>query len=321
MNERILKIASFVLAVLLLAFMGVEYYKEEKQQKETEEARYEYDQRTLSYRVEQRELTKELEELEKEVVYYGDNTNIMVGFAVNDKNDIDFIRTKAELYQFAPIIVIDCEMELSKITEMVKAAAKEWEIMLYSSFLSENDISALITVKSHIESNGKSVADVVFSRIKHISDEDADELKNAGFNGYTIYNDSPMSGQNVNGLVYFDFSRITSNDATVNDRLSSCYSNKASMIFVFDMKSVQSGYVSDVNLASIMDTLSMYTKKDNCCFSTIAETVEGLSNINQIKSDIKASHFPRIESINKRLSELDEIIEEIYNECFSDISK
>ncbi len=269
--------------------------------------------------MERNELRNQLSKLEKEVVYYGESTKIMVGFAVTSTSDISYIREKSEIYQFSPILILDCTMTVSNMMTIIETADTDWEIMLYAPSITDETGIVFETVKKQLETNGRKVGSVVFSRIKSISEKEIALLQTVGFDGYTVYHDSPVSGQSTTGLVYFDFSRITSGEMSVEDRLSPCYSKKASMLYIFDMESIRLGDISEEKVTAFMGTLAEYSKKEGCSFATLSETVIELSKINQVKFEIETFRLEEIESIKNRMSELDDLISQIYRECFEEL--
>ncbi len=319
MAEQIVKkILSLVLAVVFVAFIvGVSLWETDKDNA-YKNAQSEYQGRTKGYQTARESLQEELAELKKEPVYYGDNANIMVGFAVSNASDIDYIRKKAELYDFAPVLIVDSTQTAESIMSMIETADEEWEIMLFSQLLSSSTGDKLAAVRDELEANGKNVCNAVFTRIQGISNSDIAMLQSAGFNGFTLYHDQPISGQDENGSVFFDFSRITSGNKYINSRMSACLDQRSSMIYFFDMSSIRSGSISDEQLDKYLTTISEYAEKDGCSYATVAETLEMLLSINQVKADIMASRTDQIAALEARIAVLDQIISDIYIDCFGE---
>ncbi len=320
MGEIIRKTAAVLLAVAVAVCAVFAYRYDKKRMQKYEQAHDEFMGRAEGYKAEQSELRRELEELKKEIDYYGDKTSIMVGFAVTSESDIVYIREKAEKYKFTPTIVLDCTMEFGKMTALLETADKEWEIMLSAPSLTGYIGTLLASAKAQLTASGRKVSNVVFSRVTSISTRGEVILSEAGFAGCSVYHDSPVSGQTESGLVYFDFSRIASANVELEARLSSCYGKAASMIYVFDMESVRAGYVPESKMESYLQTLASYAEKDNCAFATVTETAGALSGINKLKEELNASCENQIVAVEARIKELYKIIMQIHNECFAGIS-
>lgn len=91
------------------------------------------------------------------------------------------------------------------------------------------------------------------------------------------------------------------------------YNNKASMMFAFDMGSINGGSLTETYVAELLDTLQSYTEKENCSFSTVADVVEELSEVNSIEADNQAEYERRAAEIQTQIDELEDTINEIYD--------
>ncbi len=321
MSDRALRVLTVFLAAVFVVFIGGVYVWESNSEADYKNAHKEYREKTEGYELERDELMNELNELEKEFIYCGDSTNIMVGFAVTSAADIEFIRAKSEMYGFSPTIVVDGTMNVSHILPLVETADADWEIMLYSPSLTGSTGSMLGAVKTQLEMLGRKVSSTVFLRIQGITPADSLMIKSSGFSGYTLYNDAPMSGQSEDGNVYFDFSRIATGAITIEDRLSLCLAQNASMIYVFEMDSIRSGIISEEQFAAYMAKLIEYSEKENCSFATVTETAAKLSLINQKKAELTAARDAQIKAVEKRVEELNGLIADIYDDCFARFEK
>lgn len=317
MSERGIKILCVVLAAVLVVLLVGVYISDEEKKQEFNAAYEEYEKKTEKYKTEAEALAQELSALKEEYIFYGDDTKLMIGFAVADTGDIPYIRQKANKYGFSPVIVLDCTMDSSKATAIIEAADKKWEIMLYLPSFADDSVEKLSTAKSALEKAGRKDCGVAFCRIESIAEKELEMLESAGFLGYTVYNSSPLSGQSENGMIYFDFSRITSAAMSVTDRLSLCYVKSASMMYIFDMASIESGAVNEEAVAVFMQSLADYAQKEKCGFATVSETVSALSQINAKKAEEAAFRAERIKEIETRIEQLDAIIMEISAECFA----
>ena len=111
----------------------------------------------------------------------------------------------------------------------------------------------------------------------------------------------------------FDYSYLSSSGTSVTSRISAMYNNKASMLYAFDLASRNEGLLTEAYVAELLDTLQSYTEKDNCSYSTVADVVEKLSEINSIEADNQESYEEQAAEIQERIDELEDTISEIYD--------
>lgn len=303
-----------VISILLAGGLAFMIYSDEQEQKEQAEAIQELQAEARPYEVELNNLQSELSSLEKNTGYTSDRAEIMVGFIASELSDIEYISDKAQAYGFSPVLVVDCTMDISDIEEIVEAADENWEIMLYVSSFSEESNESVLTVLSYLDSIEKDETGVFFLRNDYASDENIRLLADDGFIGYTLYHSSsPAAGQTGDGSVYFDYSYIRSDEGTIDDRLSVLYSNKASMLIVFDMDKINSGEISGSYITGVLDKIQNYASQENCCFATVEEVVWELSEINMTEAELQAEYEEQAAEIQERMDELEEIISEIYS--------
>ncbi len=318
MAEKSIKVVCILLAVVLVAAMAVLCLHEADKAREYRRITAEYESRTEEYQSQISELRRELEFLEDDVLYCGESARFMIGFEVSDPEDVLYIKALAEKYPISPILVLDCTFETARISELVSGADEKWETMFMVSSLDDSAMENIKTIRSQIELIDANDCGVAFYRSQSISDKHASALKAAGFYGYTVYHDEPISSQEKDGMVYFDFSRIASTDVYIEKRTEACIDKNASIIYIFDMEAIRRGDLPEENVGDYLTTLAEYTKKENCTFSTVSEVIDDLSRANWIKADIEAARAKEIVSIKKHISELEDIISDIYDECFSD---
>ncbi len=316
MTDRTSRVLSIILAFVFVALIAGVYVWESKGQSAFRQSHEEYLEKTADYQKEREELVVELTELEKDVVYCGDSTKLMVGFFVSSASDIDIIREKAQQHGISPIIIVDGTMSYFNIDMLIESADPSWEIMLYSPSLTSTTGGSFALNKAQLETDGRRVSNVAFLRIQGISSADIAMLKGVGFTGYTVYHDIPLSGQSDDGSVYFDFSRITTGSVNISDRLIACRTNNASMIYAFEMSSVRAGTISSLQLDNYLETVIEAARQEGTSFATTAETVTSLSRVNQVKVQLEVSRARETADVRARIKELDGLIADIYDECF-----
>lgn len=303
-----------VISVILAGGLAFMIYSDEQEQKERAAAILELQAEARPYEVELNNLQSELSSLEKNTSYTSDRAEIMVGFIASEVLDIEYIRDKAQVYGFPPVLVVDCTMDISDIEEIIEAADENWEIMLYASPFSDDSNENVLAVLSYLEAVGRGDTGVFFLRNSDNSSQNVQMLVDDGFFGYTNYHsESPTAGQTEDGYVYFDYSLIQSTGTVVEDRLSVLCGNKSSMIVIFDMESIDSGAITETYVTEFMEELQNYTIDDACSFATVEEVVQELSEINMTEAQQQADYEEQAEEIQERIDELKEIISDIYS--------
>ncbi len=308
-KDVFLKIIGIALAAsVAVGLIGVYYYDKSKTQVRFDEWK-QFQNDTAEYRKEINKITDEINDLHKSVKYFGDSAKLMVGFSVSDKSDIDYIRQKTDIYGFDPVLVIESDIELDDVPQAVKSADKSWEVMLQLPSLSDRSITRVASLKKELKKLGREVCSVAFCRAEGVNSTERDIIKKAGFNGYTVYENSPTSGQTQDGTVYFNYYRIAGDDAVIEARLTQCCLNSSSMIFIFDVASVRDGSLSDEKVTELLKLISECSNGDGVEYSTVANTVESLSQVNAKIEQIEAERAKEIELLQARIEELNRIID------------
>ncbi|MCD7864408.1 MAG: hypothetical protein LUG61_13105 [Lachnospiraceae bacterium] len=314
-NNTLRNIVCAILCILVAAVLVFMYDTNRQQEKAQTAALQALQDELQPYEAELQELRAELSELEAGVSYTSAEADIMVGFALSGMSDLSYIGEKAEAYGFAPVLVIDCTMEMEDIEAIVDAADKDWEIMLYASDFSEESNENVVVVMDYLESIGREHTGVFFLRSDYSSARNIQLLIEDGFIGYTGYSDSPTAGQTEDGLIYFDYSYLTASGTTITSRLASLYSSKSTIIVAFDMASINSGSLSETYVVSLFDTLQNYAEKEDCSFCTAADAVQELSEVNSIEAANQEAYEEQAAEIQERMEELKETIAQIYEKA------
>ncbi len=313
-REVIVKALCIALSVLIVIGIVFIYVSASKKQEALTNELKELEAKVMLYDEEKTRLEKEITDLEKDLNYSRDKSRIMVGFVVNDPSDLAFVRENSQKYQFSPIVIIDCTMQIDNIKACLQEVDASWEIMMYAQTFSDAVKDGSAAVSEYLESVGKKDTGVFFIRGDAHSEESIALLKEAGFIGYTLYHDSPISWQNSDGMIYFDYSHIKSNsNDLVTYRLSECYSKKASMLFAFDMPCIKAGEISEESVSKVLGELSRYAGFSTCDFSTAAEVVSELTSINDTLQEKAEAYTAAKEKNQPRIEELKKLIAEIYS--------
>jgi len=313
-KRRIYNIVYVVACLLLAGAMALMVYRDRQEKNAYTSAVRELQAEVKPYEKELEALESELDSLEAEGSVSSDAAAIMAGFTVTGVEDLSYIREQAEAYNFSPVLVIDCTMDLSLIGEILEAAEEAWEIMLYAPEFTEEMNVDVLSVLSYLESLEREHSGIFFLRSDFSSSSNIQLLLNDGFIGYTLYNGkSPEAGLTEDGTVYFDYSYLSSTGVSASDRLAALYTNRSSMIFVFDMESIHSGTLTEADVTSLFDTLQEYAAYDDCSFSTVADVVEDIIEIGEKEAARQTAYEERAAKIQERVDELTEIISDIYD--------
>ncbi|MCC8151506.1 MAG: hypothetical protein LIO96_08655 [Lachnospiraceae bacterium] len=303
-----------VLAVVVVGAIAFMFYSDKTKKSEQTAAMQALQEEAKPYEEERESLETELADLEDGVFYASEEAKTMVGFAVSEVSDLTYMEELAETYDFPPVLVLDCVMDLEDAEELIDAADADWEIMLYVSDFSEETNDSVLSVMDYMETAARGYTGVFFLRNDFSTDENIRLLKEDGFTGYTVYNsDSPDAGQMDDGTVYFDYSYLSTSGTSVGSRISAMYRNKAAMIYVLDMESINAGTLSKDYVTDLMDKLQEYAEYDDCSFSTVADVVAELSQINAIEEKNQTDYEERAAEMEERIDELSDMIHEIYS--------
>ncbi len=317
-TERVLKIIFIIFTISIGIMLFGIYQHEQREQIKQKTAWEAVAEKVRPYEKEQNELETELSELKKVAEYTPDKAEVMVGFLVSEVSDMEYIRNKADVYKFPPIIVIDCTADEENIKELVQAMDTAWEIMLYAPQFSDEIGEKVISVKTLLETFGKKYADAFFLKKDYQTKNNTNFLLQNGFVGYTLYHDTPESGQTEDGTVYFDYSHIRSGSTAVLERLASAAKKKASILLTFDMKSIETGELTDEVICEILDKSKELLTEDGVSYATVALTTKRLSKINQKKAELQEEYEQKAARIQTRIDELETIIWNIYSEQNTD---
>ncbi len=319
MRERISinKIVSLLLIVTLLSFLIVVYLWERQDGQRQDQMQQEYVEKSRLYQSEMGKLQEELLELDVAEAYYGESAHIMVSFSVKGAADITFVRAQAARLEFDPILVIDIAMEPEVLAEVLDVADPTWELMLRSITPDAEDAEKIDTLRAVAESRGRSFSDVAVYRLEQLNQQERELVQGFGFTGVTVYHDSPISGQTEDGMVYFDFSSVARDDIALESRLSQCCEKEASMIYIFDMESMRVGRMNEQQVVRYLDQIFRYVAGGKCSIASVEETVSMLSENNQITAIREMMVEEQREIIRRRIKELEEILQNIYYECFT----
>ncbi len=313
--ERIVKWLCVLLSVLLAGFLA--YYIYQYQQKINATLAFEQarEEELLQYRVELNETKQALEKLKRQTSYASTDAEFMVGFMVSDSSDLTYIKEKSDKYGFTPVLVFDCVLDAEAALAAVAEADPSWEVMFYASIISpESFAGELSSAKEALSALGREDVGIFLLRKDYETEQTLSILTDHQMVGYTSYHTSPLSGQNADGTVYFDYSYIRTADVDIGKRVLGCYQAKASMLVVFDMSGIRAGIVSESLVSRTLSVMEGYTKKADCSFSTVEAVKTELSGTLQAEAEYAENIVSETKRLEKRIIELEDMIRKIYSE-------
>ncbi len=310
--DEIIKVVSIVLCVVFVVFLGTMFIIEETSDGDDSNHYQELESMAHPHEMEIVRLKKELVNLQKDVSHTPVESRFLMGFALSAEEDIEYIREKEQTYGISPILLWDCNGELSLLQTCLHEAALDWEIMLYTNSLSNDDRENIQAVQRYLTSIGREDTGIFFVRAESISAASLEAMREEGFIGYTLYHDSPIAGQTKNGEVYFDYAYIQSNEVNIDTRLSAAHTNHAAMLYVFDMDKIRTGELSATKVDSIFGKIQTYAGSETGSFATVGQVVTELSAIDEILAQKQQEYDLYVLDIQKRIEELEETIRDIY---------
>ncbi len=315
-TPRWLKVTAIMLSVLLFAGMLCFIYLEEQEAAELEAHMEMLNQKTYQYRQEKIELEQELEEIEKGVVYVSDKAMLMIGFILSDDSDLTYITQKAEQYQFTPVLLIDCSTDNTDSLQFVTASDRVWDVIFYAPSYTEELKPQIMSTRNNLK--GLPVSD---TGLLFISGEPSKEklqtiVTECDLVGYAEYSESPSSGQNEDGSIYFDYLHLKRNHYSqeyipaIEERLNACVKKRAAMLFAFDMNHINSSIGVKKFADAILETIRVQDTKYQI-FSSASEVSDELKTFNQRNAELERTNAKRREEIKKEIEELERLIGEI----------
>ncbi len=302
----------FTIAIFICV-MGFFIYSDQKEQQTITKAWKEAESRAQPYHHEIRDLVLQLDELRAELVYEPENAPALVGFMVSDASDLPYMKALQEQYGFSPVIVLDCTADMTSMPSLSDLAATGWEIMLYAPSYSRDVHESVLETRAALQAIDVEDTGVFFLRKGYTTEANVKLLMESGFFGYTVFNDSPASGQTAIGHIFFDYAVLQS-DTSIESRLDAACSAKATMIYTLDMESVREGTIPQEKITEIFDVIKQRVNEGKCSFQTVKQATNSLLSINQIKDDLNAQYEREAAIIRARIDELEDTIRDIYRE-------
>ncbi len=272
------------------------------------------------YKMELTELKRELTTVNSEYYYVSDKAKLMLGFILSQRSDVGRVKDLSEQYGFTPVFILNCTDDLSTVKYIIGGIGKNSDIMLYLPTLEPTDWEKAKAVKEYLASVNKPDNGILLIHDKDPDYPPLEQLTEYGFIGYTTYRDEPISNQLDDGTVYFEYTYLKPENfpegsvEAFDERLKIWYESKAAMICVFTIKDINNKSFSTELITAVFDSLKVYTEYTDCDYSTATEVITELSGINLKKAEYKAKKAERTAEINKRIDELEQIINSIYRQ-------
>ncbi len=318
-REEKIKRICILLCILLVGILAVTVFIVQKNDAEKQSHLQEIAAQVQPYRQELAQLTKELNSLKFDSRYTSQYARLMIGFRSTGVSDLAYIREKALVYQFTPVLILDCSVSMPEIGEVVMAADPDWEIILYIPDYMDGMIGHIQDVRDYLNTVGRPDSDILFLRENHSAQTLDQILTQNNFQGSVTYHNTPISGQNKNGTVYFDYSYfkkdvfVKQTIGALQERLNLWYTARSSMLCVFDMSILNDEDVTEEQIDRVLNSIRQYTAYDYGRFSTVNEVVTELSQINRIEAELTAEANRKASQLQARIDALNAIIDSYYH--------
>ncbi len=314
---NILKIVAVICTLLLIAGAGA-LARQEKlaavRQQEKVEARQE---QLEPYLAELTQLQNELIRLKSEKTF--DEIAVMaVGFKVTGADDLVYVRSMAEQYGFTPALILDCTQSIDQIGAYITEADESWELVFHVPEDAASAAGQIRDIREYLQTLGRTDTGVVYLPRSVEITELSQFLTACGMIGSTVYNDAPVSGQNSDGTVYFDYSNFVAEHFdpdvlyALENRLSKWHSNKASMLCVFDVTVLTTEVLYPEQIGTVFETLCTYVTEKEAEFYTVSQLTQALLGKNQQLLEYQQSVAQRIDQLQARIDEVKQLIDDIY---------
>ncbi len=314
MEDRppIVKIICILLTAVIVVGLLYVYGLEKQERQAYMEKMEQIEEQVRPYRTQRNQLKQELSDMDQAVSYEPQQASFMVGFLVTDAADIPFIQQKAQTFEFSPLLILDCTQDLETIKQLVQAAEEGWELMLYVLEFSEESLPNVLAVRECLESIGRKDCGVFHVRSDYGTRENIQLLRENGFSGCTLYQQTPPAGQYADGTIYFDYGRIRSNTVNLISHLADAYARKAATLYIFDMAAVHDATMLEARVDAYLEQIQLYAGKENADYATVAEVVEELSAVNGILAEMQAAQDAKIAELQAQIQQLQDTIDKIY---------
>ncbi len=314
-TTKILTIALIVLLIGIILFTNYIEQNEEAARKEHQNA---LSEQIRPYRQEIDALSAELKILKDTYTYTSKHADLMIGFVAYEVSDLTYMQEKAEIYQFHPVLVIDCREDIETLRQLLDAADTSWEVLLYSPIYNDQIGQTISQVQAHLKASQRDDCKLFLFRSNETDMTLSEILKKHGMVGYLTYHNMPSAGQNENGTIYLDYSYLKTDHYTsqaisvIDDRMGQWYANKASMLCILDMSIIKSDAITEDHVTNVLNLFMKFASKENASFSTVADVVAKLSQFNQLQAESAAELEQRSAAIKARIEELKTIINSLY---------
>ena len=222
-------------------------------------------------------------EADTEQTEYG---RAMVGFRISAVEDAELITTLAEEYGFTPVIVLDCTDDIEDIKGYIDAtAASEWEYMLTGTPFTDAMNENILLTLDYLEES--SLEDCGFFLLRTSDNASSKRLllQEDGFEGYTLYSDTPMDGvSDETGMLYFSYAYVQTFGTSLDAQIDYLAQSGSAMITVFDMGSVNEGTMTEAEVRSGLDSIYSRVESERLVVTTVRETADAIAASAQTES-------------------------------------
>ena len=312
-KKRLLTGILAVVGIALGVVFVLSLYMDRKEEQQQSAQLVRQKEEAKPYEKEIAEINAQMEEREKLLSYLSDTGKMLVGYRMYAPEDLAVIQRQAETYGFAPVIVLDCGMETTQLTSLIQTVAGGgWDIMLTGSPVMDRFSEKTAQIREVLGQYGISDTGVFLLKSSDYSEPTVVKLAENGFKGYTCFSDIVTNGCDENGMVYFEYWYVQKGDASIAHKLELLVSDRKSMIVVFDLENMHTGFLAEEAITERLNLMKEYVEKGEMIFSSTAQIVQELSNINEVKAQRQAEYEEYASQQQEKIDELKEKINQIY---------
>lgn len=313
MKERLLKILG-ILLIIIMAFLllGIVKYHT-KTEKENREKITQFEEKTEPYEAEIKRIKEELKTKEANIAQKSEKGLLMVAYQIEKPEDMSIISKEKKKFNLSPILVLDITQK--NVFELLKKIENESYEVVLTGIPDNGDMNKQVqTIKQNLKKT--KLIDSNFFLIRD-ADDTTEKLKNIekmGFKGCIRYNNHVTNNVMNNGYLYMGYSFIRNNRLDIHEKMDKAVSTKMPLMFVFDMKSVSEGILSEEQMEKDIKEIQQQVEKEVLEINSVQNIAKKLSQMDA-KEDKQRIEFEQYEEKQKkRIDELQKELDKIYEE-------
>ena len=283
--------------------------KEQKRQKHIEALQKEAE----PYETEIQEIRADLESKYSAIYSSSDSSGVMTGFVLTSAKDLELVKKVTEQYNFTPVIVLDCALPQDTLTEILQKASEEkYEIMLSGMTFDEDVLRMADSVREEGTEYGYSQDMAFMIRRDCDSEENRSLLEQHGYRDIICF-DNSMKSEISGEMRYLPYWFVRSKVSAYTNAIEYAISEKADMIWLFNLAETESGELSEEIITDFLKILNTRVTEGTMHCIKLTDAFYILAEKEGLTQDAEEEYAQYKEEQEKRISELEEKVDEIYS--------